>query len=114
MGKTCRVSSNGNGRGSSPEPDYANRPRTGVCALANGKRSSLPLDLARGGQPWHAATKMDTKGKNTMLYTIAVILIILWLLGLLTAYSAGGLIHILLVIAVIAILLRIIRGGRIL
>jgi predicted ferric reductase len=45
---------------------------------------------------------------NTMLYTIAVVMIILWLLGLVTSYTMGGFIHILLVIAIVVVLLRII------
>jgi hypothetical protein len=49
------------------------------------------------------------KGKgNTMLYTIAVVMIILWLLGLVTSYTMGGFIHILLVIAIVVVLLRVI------
>jgi len=49
---------------------------------------------------------------NTMLYTIAVILLILWLLGLVTSYTVGGFIHILLVIAIVVILLRVISGRK--
>ncbi len=51
--------------------------------------------------------------QNSMLWTIAVILIVLWLLGLVTSYTLGGFIHILLVIAVIVILIRLIRGENI-
>ena len=57
-----------------------------------------------------AVVPATTKGKNVMLYTIAVILVILWLLGLVTSYTLGGFIHILLVVAIIAILLRVING----
>lgn len=49
-------------------------------------------------------------GDETMLYTIAVVLIILWLLGLVTSTTMGGFIHVLLVIAAIVVLLRIING----
>ena len=52
------------------------------------------------------------KRRNTMLETIAVILVILWLLGLVSSYTMGGLIHILLVIAIVVILLRVIQGRR--
>jgi hypothetical protein len=48
---------------------------------------------------------------NSILYTIAVVLIILWALGFFM-YSASGLIHVLLVIAIIAVLVRVIKGGR--
>lgn len=47
---------------------------------------------------------------QTMLYTIAVVLVVLWLLGMVTSYTVGGLIHILLVLAVISILIRVIQG----
>jgi hypothetical protein len=49
---------------------------------------------------------------DSMLYTIAVVLIILWLLGLVTSYSLGGFIHILLVVAIIMILVNVISGRR--
>jgi hypothetical protein len=49
---------------------------------------------------------------DTMLYTIAVVMIILWLLGLVTAYTFGGFIHILLGIALVVVLLRVIEGRR--
>jgi uncharacterized membrane protein YjdF len=52
------------------------------------------------------------KRRNTMLETIAVVLIVLWLLGLVSSYTMGGLIHILLVIAVVMILVRVIQGRR--
>ncbi len=48
---------------------------------------------------------------ESLLYTIAVILIIIWAIGFF-AYSAGAIIHILLVIAIIIILLRIIQGRK--
>ncbi|PIY93114.1 MAG: hypothetical protein COY69_03345 [Candidatus Magasanikbacteria bacterium CG_4_10_14_0_8_um_filter_32_14] len=50
---------------------------------------------------------------NSMLWTIAVILIILWLLGLVTSYTLGGFIHILLVIAIVVVLIRVIKGQKI-
>ncbi len=62
------------------------------------------------GQLNEAVVPATIKGKNVMLYTIAVILVILWLLGLVTSYTLGGFIHILLVVAIIAILLRVING----
>jgi hypothetical protein len=49
---------------------------------------------------------------NSMLYTLAVILIILWLLGLVTGYTIGSFIHILLVIAVVMILVNLISGRK--
>ena len=66
----------------------------GTLSLPDRKRSLQPL-----------------KG-NTMLWTIAVILLILWLLGLISSYTIGGFIHILLVIAIVIVLVRIIQGRR--
>ncbi len=51
--------------------------------------------------------------EDSMLYTIAVILIVLWLLGFI-AHVGGGLIHLLLVIAVIVIVYRLVTGRRVL
>jgi hypothetical protein len=58
---------------------------------------------------------MKAKGanENSMLYTIAVILIVLWLLGFI-AHVGGGLIHLLLVVAVIVIIYRLVTGQRVL
>jgi hypothetical protein len=53
-----------------------------------------------------------TTGFETMLYTLALILIIAWLLGLISSYTMGGFIHILLVVAIIMILVRIIQGQK--
>jgi Family of unknown function (DUF5670) len=50
--------------------------------------------------------------RNTVLYTIAVVLIVLWLLGLITSYTMGGVIHVLLVIAIVMILIQVIQGRR--
>jgi len=47
---------------------------------------------------------------NSMLETIAIILVALWLLGLVSSYTIGGFIHILLVLAVVVILVRLIQG----
>lgn len=52
--------------------------------------------------------------KDSMLYTIAVVLLILWALGLVTSMTAGGLIHALLVIAIVVVLLRVISGRKVL
>jgi hypothetical protein len=49
---------------------------------------------------------------NSILYTIAVVLLILWLLGLVTSYTLGGFVHILLVVAVIMIIFNLISGRR--
>jgi len=62
--------------------------------------------------PGSALPRRPATRTNTMLETIAVVLVLLWLLGLATSYTLGGIIHILLVIAVVVILLRVIQGRR--
>jgi hypothetical protein len=51
-------------------------------------------------------------GRETMLWTIVVILLVLWLLGLVSGTTVGGLVHLLLVIAIIVVLIRVISGRR--
>jgi hypothetical protein len=51
-------------------------------------------------------------GRETMLWTIAVILLVLWLLGFFAFHVAGGLIHILLVLAIIVGLIQLFTGRR--
>jgi hypothetical protein len=58
-------------------------------------------------QPGHRTGKVDS-----MLYTIAVVLLVLWLLGLVTSYTMGGFIHILLVLAIVMVLVNVITGRR--
>jgi uncharacterized protein DUF5670 len=53
----------------------------------------------------------QSKGINTMLWTIVVILVVLWLLGLLV-HIGGSLIHLLLLIAVIVVIINLIQGRR--
>jgi hypothetical protein len=60
----------------------------------------------------HGLHSPHDERRNTMLETIAVILIVLWLLGLVSSYTIDGLIHVLLVIAVAVILIRVIQGRR--
>lgn len=55
---------------------------------------------------------MNNKQKNTMLYTVAVVLIVLWVLGLVSGTAIGSFIHVLLAIAVIMILVSFISGRR--
>jgi uncharacterized membrane protein YtjA (UPF0391 family) len=50
--------------------------------------------------------------RDTMLWTIFVILLVLWLLGMVSANTLGGFIHILLVIAIAVLLINIISGRR--
>ena len=79
-----------------------------VCATeqtANVKPSNVLSGFSE--QPGNRTTKGDS-----MLYTIAVVLVILWLLGLATSYTLGGFVHVLLVVAVIMILFNLISGRR--
>jgi hypothetical protein len=62
------------------------------------------------GAPITAARNPETE---TMLETIAIILLILWALGLVSSYTMGGFIHILLVVAIVVILIRVVQGRRI-
>jgi uncharacterized membrane protein len=50
--------------------------------------------------------------KETMLWTITIILFILWLLGMVSSYTLGGWIHILLVLAVIVLIFNLLSGRR--
>jgi Family of unknown function (DUF5670) len=49
---------------------------------------------------------------ESMLWTIAVILIMLWALGLATAYTLSGFVHVLLILAIAVVLIRVIQGRR--
>lgn len=50
---------------------------------------------------------------QTMLWTIAVILLLFWAFGLVTSYTMGGFIHFLLIFAIVVVMLRLIGGQRI-
>jgi uncharacterized membrane protein YjdF len=50
---------------------------------------------------------------DTMLETIAIILIILWLLGMVSGYTLGNFIYVLLVVAIVLFLVRLISGRRV-
>jgi hypothetical protein len=85
-------------------------PKSGDQGASNQVDSWPPLLM-----PNQSANSTDiTKTINTMLYTIAVILLALWLLGFVSSYTMGGFIHILLVIAIVVILVRIIQGRNVL
>jgi len=48
--------------------------------------------------------------EETMLYTIAVILLIAWLLGVVGTYTIGAFVHVLLVVAIVLFLVGLISG----
>lgn len=64
------------------------------------------------GPPCRPAMGEYFEKANTMLYTVALILVILWVLGLVSSYTLGGFIHVLLVVALIMILVNVISGRR--
>jgi len=62
----------------------------------------------------HATAPREARRReDTMLETIAVILIILWLLGMVSGYTLGNFIYVLLVIAIVLFLVRLISGRRV-
>ena len=93
---------------------YANAQSILAVAGIVGSRSGVFMTIH--GNADQAARLLALKTRHeriqTMLYTIAVVLLILWLLGLVTSTTMGGFIHILLVIAVVVILLRVISGRK--
>jgi hypothetical protein len=50
--------------------------------------------------------------EDSMLYTIAIVLLVLWALGFLAFHVGGGLIHALIVLAVILLLVQMLSGRR--
>jgi hypothetical protein len=61
---------------------------------------------------WHTACSGAGQEGNTMLWTIAVLLVVMWLLGMVSSYTLGGFLHLLLVLAIIVVLINIIQGRR--
>jgi uncharacterized protein DUF5670 len=74
--------------------------------MARHAESSCLIESRRSG-----AIKANSIERNTMLWTIVVILLVLWLLGFI-GHIGGGLIHLLIVIAVIIIIINLIQGRR--
>jgi hypothetical protein len=55
---------------------------------------------------------MNLKGRITMLYTIAVILLVAWLLGIVGTYTIGAFVHVLLVVALVLFVVGLLSGRR--
>jgi Family of unknown function (DUF5670) len=55
---------------------------------------------------------MNLKGRITMLYTIAVILLVAWLLGIVGTYTIGAFVHVLLVVAIVLFVVGLLSGRR--
>jgi uncharacterized protein DUF5670 len=68
------------------------------------------MTFAQGKQGHGDAAHTKEGRRDTVLWTIFVILLILWLLGLVSGTTMGGFIHILLVIAVVVLIIRLIQG----
>jgi hypothetical protein len=49
---------------------------------------------------------------NSLLWTVAIVLLLLWAIGMVTSYTIGGFVHVLLLVALIAVLIRVIQGRR--
>jgi hypothetical protein len=55
---------------------------------------------------------VEKEQEDSMLYTIAIVLVVLWALGFLAFNVGGGLIHALIVLAVILFLFQLVTGRR--
>lgn len=61
---------------------------------------------------WLAQDVLKGVQEETMLFTIAVILLVLWLLGLVSGYTLGNFIYVLLVIAIVLFIVGLVSGRR--
>ena len=52
------------------------------------------------------------KGRDHMLYIIAVILLVAWLLGIVGTYTIGAFVHVLLVVALVLFVVGLVSGRR--
>ena len=77
-------------------PHRANRPAEIV--VSSGFEASVDVS---NDEPW----------RNSMLWTVLVVLLILWILGF-SFQVAGNLIHLLLVVALIVLVLQLVTGRR--
>jgi hypothetical protein len=86
--------------------------------VGSARRSGQPAEIASDG-----VSTVETEGpaarlvltreqEETMLFTIAVILLVLWLLGLVSGYTIGNFIYVLLVIALVLFVVGLVSGRR--
>jgi hypothetical protein len=73
-------------------------------------KSGLPAKIFKRTS-WSAHEATETQPKETMLWTIFVVILILWLLGFI-GHFGGSLIHLLLVIALVILIVNLISGRR--
>jgi len=86
----------------------------GVLPMVRGVFSNRVFPILMASRiPGDRVQYTPTPTPNSMLFTIAIILLVLWGLGLVTGTAIGGFIHVLLVIAIIMVLIRVIQGRRI-
>jgi hypothetical protein len=52
--------------------------------------------------------------EDSMLETLAIILVLMWLLGMVTSYTMSGFIHLLLLLALVVVVVRLLSGRRVL
>lgn len=76
------------------------------------QESSADSNKIKHLRSWQALCSREAQ-EETMLFTIAVILLVLWLLGLVSGYTLGNFIYVLLVIAIVLFLVRLISGRRV-
>lgn len=55
---------------------------------------------------------LEKEEEDSMLYTVAIVLLVLWALGFLAFNVGGGLIHALIVLAVILVIFQLLSGRR--
>jgi len=71
------------------------------------------LNFSRGNvSAPHVVGYPGQNGRETMLWTIVVILVVLWLLGF-SLHIGAGLIHLLLVVALVVALIQLFSGRRV-
>jgi uncharacterized membrane protein YtjA (UPF0391 family) len=66
----------------------------------------------RSGRGIVLCSRVVAREVETMLYTLAVILLIAWLLGVVGTYTIGGIVHVLLVIALVLFVVGLLTGRR--
>ena len=75
------------------------------------QQSSTDFNEIEHLRVWQALCSREAQ-EETMLFTIAVILLVLWLLGLVSGYTMGNFIYVLLVIALVLFVVGLVSGRR--
>jgi hypothetical protein len=86
--------------------------RSTCCSGQRIRRGPRPVeDPVRCGVEASVDVSNDEPWRNSMLWTVLVVLLILWILGF-SFQVAGNLIHLLLVVALIVLVLQLVTGRR--